>query len=669
MSILQWIAEQTGLSEDSDPESGLAKGSGVAHSIPFIDRIAAAGDALNRRGEDDTGARPIDVIREVITGASAGSPRQVWRAATELYPEAVSNYAGNALEMLGGGEGFDEYAEAYDRALDRRQAATNRTMEERPGEFLAGAAAGSLPQMLIPGVGQTNLAKNAGTLGRVGLMAAEGAAYGGLHAAGNSQGETARDVLADGASGAVTGGALSGGLGALGVGAQRAVSGLRTRAARNTLRHANIDPARIADFTDDQLQDAARMLRERGVGVSRSSASAGQQAAGMKDEAGEAIGAILDEMEDAYQASRTPRLAGALPPETARTASSSRQIVEQFANPGDVTMLADDAGAALSRTAPRGRRAVATADTLLDARAPSPASSGPVSPPPLPRMAEPPRPAGQGLYRQAAWPAVRMEAEIGPRGGEVLRRITSRVDEAVPGLDSSSRGARRGTQRLVEDYIAQRGDDAGNLSPREIFNMRRNMDQLAGNWARQGRGFRQQAMREARNEAQGILDEIAEQALQGEGQNQYQQARRMFRLGALAEDGTERALNRAGNNRMISPTDYLAAGAGMAGTGNPAMAAAGAAGNRLLRGRERALASLAQRGAAGAGEGIEALSRTSTPRTAGAGAAALLGMPEPSVRSESSGSFELDDDSFWDAGLDTGNGSVDDDDFWNAGLE
>lgn len=657
---LEWLAQQTGLSEESDQDEGLAKASGIAHNIPFLDRVGARIDALNRREESDTGSRPADVFRGMVTageraldGDIAGATGESARTFTQDYLPAVGNFASNLLGAVSGDEGYEQSVE---RNLRRRQGETNRLASEHPVATGVGAATGALPLMAIPGVGQTNMYRNAGTLGRIGLTGAEAALMSGVQGAGNSQGESVGDVLADGANSAAWGAGIGGGLSALGQGAGALGRGLRNRAARNTLEQANIDPTRMLGAGDKEIAATADEVRRRIRGQTWRPAwmagreRAGQAASTLTDDAGPEIGRIIDRMDDAYQRSRQVRVPGALPSEAASSAPGARQIVERFASPDDVSMLTEDAVDALGATAPRGRAAanLATtnpggrralrqtadaADTLVDRQA----ALAPATPPPLPRMAPPPTQPSQGVYRRAAWPAAEVSPGVGPSGAEVASRISDRVQENVSGLAGPSVNARRHASGLVQRYRDQLGDAAGNLSPRQLHRMRQEMDDLAGNWARNNATFRQEAMRQGRRETQSILDEIAEQALGSEGSQQYQNARRAYQAGALARDGTDRLMRRDANNRLFSLTDNLVASGALAASANPLEAVTagfGAGlGNKFLRGRERGIASALQRGIARGTDVATLPSRGNLPRGL-AGLAAITPPSEPAPAPE-----------------------------------
>lgn len=127
------------------------------------------------------------------------------------YPAMAGAASGIKSVMEGG-----DYSPAYNQTRQEEQDQQKQASEQHP--YITGAAeiAGSLPMMMVPGLGAEAFgAKAASMAGRLGRSAGSGAVAGGLFGAGQqvSEGGSAGDVATGAAGGAAAGGVLGGALG------------------------------------------------------------------------------------------------------------------------------------------------------------------------------------------------------------------------------------------------------------------------------------------------------------------------------------------------------------------------------------------------------------------------------------------------------------------------
>jgi hypothetical protein len=113
-----------------------------------------------------------------------------------------------------------------------------------------------------------------------------------------------------------------------------------------------------------------------------------------------------------------------------------------------------------------------------------------------------------------------------------------------------------------------------------------------------------------RGEFRGLMEQAMESASGPGARDQLGSALERVHVARTAQRGARRAARRAGGNRQLSPTDYLAMMAGLGGAGagaamaDPVTALGSAAGavviNRAVRGREHAISATALEGLSGA---------------------------------------------------------------------
>lgn len=178
-------------------------------------------------------------------------------AALDVIPAPIRPLVGSA-RLLGDYFGVHQdpsVREAYTRGREAAQQNMQAAQDQHQVAFLAGQLAGTLATTVAAPLGVAGRA--AGTAGRIGQSALSGAVGTGLYDAGTavSHGESAPEVAAAGAKGAVTGAIFGGGLGAgaeaIGQGARMATSAFRgvtdqgrdIEAARRVLHHQGVDRA------------------------------------------------------------------------------------------------------------------------------------------------------------------------------------------------------------------------------------------------------------------------------------------------------------------------------------------------------------------------------------------------------------------------------------------
>lgn len=237
-----------------------------------------------QRAEDLTAARAVDAGQEAAPDntfdeivASVSDRGPALPNDDEFVPGAASRQFANmgtfglADEMAGlaGGDTWDEYRDVR----DANRAQSDRDWQENPGSSAVGALAGVAPTMLIPGATQAQAWRGAGTAGRIGLLAADGAAMGAVSGLGFSDANLAPGAERDFAGAALDtleGGGIGAGTGAvLGSGTQGIPHTARWLATRRAANQGGADAAQLAErfmMSGDEAARAGRGMDALGDG-------------------------------------------------------------------------------------------------------------------------------------------------------------------------------------------------------------------------------------------------------------------------------------------------------------------------------------------------------------------------------------------------------------------
>lgn len=473
--------------------------------------------------------------QRVTPGFAAGAGQ----AAT--FGEADEIY-GRVAQLTGG-----DYERSRDLARERY-----RQAEDMPGHFAGEVAGTALTMPLIP-----NAPRAASVAGRIGQAMAEGAGMGALQGFGRSEADDAAGVFLDSGTGA-GGGAVAGGLFGAGgevmrAGGQRLARTADANAAQLRARAAGIRYAPDVDAAQGYpggIEALAQRLRDLNISRGlRGTEEAGRRAGEARRAAGDRMGAISREMDEI--AERTSR-------ERAAAQAAERAQIE-------------------GETAAAGYR--------VSAR-----PAGPDTPA-VPR-------GERGEFMP--WPELIDQPAAAPVPGrvrvrELLAEIERVADEhaQLPSGEPITRAARAYADR-IRPHASEGLPFGAAHRERQMLDARIPFDQRAthplGALDRQRAGFRSRL-----SEA---MDEAIEGAAGPERRTAWREANRDYGAARLADRGNQRLQRRGNANRLISLTDSIAGGAGVAGVSaamggfTPEALATGAAlavGNRAIRGREHAI--------------------------------------------------------------------------------
>lgn len=181
---------------------------------------------------------------------------------------------------------------------------------------------------------------------------------------------------------------------------------------------------------------------------------------------------------------------------------------------------------------------------------------------------------------------------------EALAAEIERMGQRYDAPDSANTAARERLTELARQ-LRERAENGG--IPLEVANRVRSTLGNPRNFVEgQPWNVLAQSQRDLHSAVRGSMGDALER-VSPEMRTNFDTAMRRVHAGRLAEQGAGRIAERNASNRLISPSDYIAAtGAGLAGAGSGAdllhtglAAGAGFLANRVVRGRERAISATA----------------------------------------------------------------------------
>lgn len=179
----------------------------------------------------------------------------------------------------------------YEQERDAARAEYQAAEKANPIVSTGAEIAGSLPWLLVPGMGEVRGA----TLGAKALgMAAQGAVQGGLVGAGKSESDTVGGVLQDTASGAVVGGTLGGALPVVGAGLGKVGSYVSETVSPKLSQMAEKQAAKAIGVEDSSL---GRMALDENVVGFRSNEKMANRLEDLQSSTGKAIGETRSQLE------------------------------------------------------------------------------------------------------------------------------------------------------------------------------------------------------------------------------------------------------------------------------------------------------------------------------------------------------------------------------------
>lgn len=183
------------------------------------------------------------------------------------------------------------------------------------------------------------------------------------------------------------------------------------------------------------------------------------------------------------------------------------------------------------------------------------------------------------------------DARIAQEGaGQFAPKSTEAIFPKIEALKTKlTEGAILPQEKELANFVEQNTEflrdkaASGELTASDMWDFRKKIDTLS-KWARAEPGPKAEAARELRRVIEKHIEEEVAKTTP-ELLADYQRAKKLYGVASWAADTLGERVGTSGANRMFSPTDYLTAGAALFSGGNPLVAGALAAGNKLLRER------------------------------------------------------------------------------------
>lgn len=243
-------------------------------------------EAIQQKRDEGAGnpapvPQSVETPQEVVTTTSTGSAGDRWanlasdvqtgnydssQFSGEVEHGSGAHAVGDAM-LQGATFGFSDEmlallrstmgGETYEQARDKLRADSSQLKEEHPLTYLGGEVAGAIPTAIA--LPTATWQRGGSMLRNLGLLGAEGAAYGALSGLGTSEGETVGDIALDTAKGGALGAVFGSAFGGLSEGARKLLNGDRVQSFLESTKGGQ---KALKALADDKRREAEAVLRD-----------------------------------------------------------------------------------------------------------------------------------------------------------------------------------------------------------------------------------------------------------------------------------------------------------------------------------------------------------------------------------------------------------------------